>query len=251
VNDLRWVFGLVLGLVFVPGLRAQSFSCPTGTQDMLDYFVMAYPARTTNFMGPGNANPVYSTVVPELGATFPESGYFVWTKSSAGYPWDVKTFDENYIYDRTTELIWTDPTSFKRFTVDLPLSHRCLAPTAGATIKTLSANSNYSSYTNCQSYLTQNLAYVKTTITPPGLVQTDGNLGVVQTRELRYQYGCDSKYGNCSDMEVFSMGFLIGLYEWQHYQNENSTWTLVQESNINEYDSGSVTPYLPCTNSYQ
>jgi len=48
----------------------------------------------------------------------------------------VKTFDSNYIYDRSTELNWNDPTSFKRFNRDLLMSQRCLrTDQVGVTLK--------------------------------------------------------------------------------------------------------------------
>jgi len=94
---------------------------------MLNYFVMAYPNRVDQHMAPGNANPIYSSIVPDYANNnYGSSGYFIWTKSPNGYPWDVKTFDYNYIYDRSTELNWNDPTSFKRFNRDLAMSQRCL-----------------------------------------------------------------------------------------------------------------------------
>src|SRR5437879_11122746 len=96
-------------------------------------------------MGPGNANPIYSAIFPDNGLSFAATGYFVWTKGANGYPWDVKTFDQNFVYDRSTELTWTDPQTFKRFNVDIPMSPRCVAK--GATspaIQIPAANSNYS-----------------------------------------------------------------------------------------------------------
>lgn len=70
----------------------------------MNYFTMNYPNRVDHYMAPGNANPVYTAIVPELTSSFASQGYFLWIKSPAGYPWDVKAFDGNYIYDRTTEL---------------------------------------------------------------------------------------------------------------------------------------------------
>lgn len=215
------------------------------------YFTMGYPQRQTNFMGPGNANPIYTTIVPDDGEAFAETGYFVWSKSLVGYPWDVKTFDENYIYDRTTELSWTDPTSFKRFSIDLPMSQRCITvDEAGAAIKVASANTNYSSYSNCAKTQTQNLGYVLNRISAPVTVNTGGNLGDVLTRTFTYQYSCNSSYQNCTYREDFSLGYQIGLYNWKYYQNNAGKWSLVQQSTINEFDAGAVVPYLPCTNSY-
>ena len=92
----------------------------------MNYFVMAYPARVDSFMAPGNANPIYTSIFPDDATNnYAASGYFVWTKSPVGYPWDIKTFDTQYVYDRTTELSWTDPTTFKRFDHDLPMTRRC------------------------------------------------------------------------------------------------------------------------------
>ena len=43
-------------------------------------------------------------------------GHQIWEmKSSAGFPWDMNTFDEQYIYRSVTEQSWSDPTSFKIF----------------------------------------------------------------------------------------------------------------------------------------
>jgi hypothetical protein len=243
---------VLLGVFASVSAFAQTFSCPSGAEDMLQYFAMGYPNRLSSYMGPGNANPIYTTIVPDLGTSYATSGYFVWTKSSVGYPWDIKAFDKNYVYDRTTELSWTDPTSFKRFSIDLPMSRRCVpVGKAAAPIKVASTNTNYGSYANCQSTQTQNLGYVLNSISAPVNVSTGGNLGTVSTRYFKYQYSCDSNYANCAYMEIFSLGYQVGLYDWKYYQNQSGKWVQVQESNINEFDVGQATPYLPCANSYQ
>lgn len=227
-------------------------SCPAGSEDMMNYFTMGYPNRLDNYMGPGNANPIYTTIVPDLGTAFATAGYFVWTKSAVGYPWDIKTFDSKYIYDRTTELSWTDPTAFKRFTTDLPMSPRCIKiGKAGPTIKISSASTNYSSYGNCAITQTQNLGYVLNSITGPVMINTGGNRGALKTRQFKYKYSCDSNYANCAYMEVFSLGYQYGLYDWKYYLNQGGLWVLQQESSINEFDSGAAIPYLPCSDSYQ
>jgi hypothetical protein len=52
-------------------------------------------------------------------------------------------------------------------------------------------------------------------------------------------------------MEVFSLGYQVGLYDWKYYQNQSGKWVQVQESVINQMDNGQATPYLPCASSYQ
>jgi len=219
---------------------------------MMNYFLMGYPNRLSSHMGPGTANPSFPYISPDLGTNFATSGYFLWIKSTNGYPWDVKTFDQNYVYDRSTELVWGDPTSFKRFNQDLPMSHRC-APIGkqGATIKIPSASTNFTSYSNCQPAKVQNLGYVKNQISVPRSFDTKGNLGTVLERDFIYQYSCDSNYENCKYQEIFRLGYQVGIFDWRYYNNVNGKFQLVQESKINHFGPGSATPYLPCSTSYE
>lgn len=218
----------------------------------MNYFVMGYPNRLNNYMGPGNANPIYTTITPDLGSSFATSGQFDWTKSSVGYPWDIKTFDSNYIYDRTTELSWTDPTSFKRFNTDLPMSRRCVpVKRAGGSIKVAAGNTTYTLYANCLPTVTQPLGYVFNTISAPAWVNLGAALGSVKSRNFIYRYSCNSSYENCTYQEVFSLGYGVGLYDWKYYVNQNGSFVLKQESVINQFDSGAAMPYLPCSSSYQ
>lgn len=245
---------LLAALIFVScsSLFAQNReTCPSGNEDMMNYFTMAYPNRLANYMGPGNANPIYTTITPDLGSSFATTGQFLWTKSAVGYPWDIKVYDSNYIYDRTTELSWTDPTTFKRFNNDLPMSQRCVPINGwGGQIKISASKTNYTSYAACLPTLTQNLGYVVNNISVPATYNI-GNLGPVKARLFIYQYSCNSSYANCAYEEVFSLGYGIGLYDWRLYVNQNGTFVRKQESVINQFHSGSATPYLPCTNSYQ
>src|SRR5690348_15883311 len=136
---------------------------------MLNYFLMAYPDRIDQNMGPGNANPIYSSVSPDYASNaHAASGYSVWTTSPSDYRLDVKTFDSNYVYDRATELGWSDPTSFKRFNHDLPMSQRCVrSDQAGATLKIPASNTLYQSYFQCLPCQTQPLGYVLNSISAP------------------------------------------------------------------------------------
>lgn len=250
--EMKTVVLVALVLVSCPILFAQQGeSCPAGTEDMMNYFTMAYPNRLASFMGPGNANPIYTTVTPDLGSNFAITGQFLWVKSSLGYPWDVKVYDANYVYDRTTELSWTDPTAFKRFNTDLPLSPRCVPLNQrGEEIKIAAANTNYTSYASCSPTKTQNLGYVINRISAPATYHI-GNIGQIKTRVFTYQYSCNSNYQSCAYQEIFRLGYGIGLYDWKYYVNQNGTFVFQQESLISQFESGSATPYLPCTNSYQ
>jgi len=251
-DPLKYLAVFVFATCVLAQSQQQSFSCPRGTEDMLNYFLMAYPARVDQHMAPGNANPIYSSIVPDYGNTsYAASGRFVWTKSLSGYPWDIKVFDTYFIYDRATELGWDDPTSFKRFNVDLPMSQRCVPNgQAGTTLKIAAAKTYYRSFAQCSPYKTQPLGYVLTSVSSPTSVNV-GNVGTVKTRYYKYRYTCDQNYANCQYMEVFSLGAGIGLFDWKYYVNQNGSFVLKQESIINQQQGGQTTPDLPCTSSYQ
>lgn len=243
----------LLALIFPVLSPAQStFSCPYGYEDMLNYYVMAYPARVDHYMGPGNANPIYSSISPELDSTsFAPTGYVVQTKSAVGYPWDVKTYDKQYVYDRTTELSWTDPTTFKRFVKDLPMTQRCVFSWGpGATIEIPASNTYYQSFSQCSVTQTQPLGYVVNSTSAPFSARLP-NLGYIQARTFTYQYTCNQNYASCQYKEVYSLGRGIGVYDWKYYVSKNGQFVLSAESVINNEDVGQVTPILPCPNSYQ
>ena len=244
-----WCFALCVCVV--PSLKAQTYQCPSGTEDMLRYFVMGYPNRADYMLAPGNANPIYSSVQPEYGSAYAAQGYFVWTKSQAGFPWDVKTFDKNYIYDRSTEMNWTDPLSFKRFDKDLPLSPRCISTSSSSTIYVSKYRSGYGFYGQCVRTSSANLGYIVNTISKPTYVNAGSNLGTVSTRLLTYTYSCNSSYSGCLYKEVFSLGKGVGLYDWKYYVSQQGKWVQVQESIINKFTIGHSMPVFACPNTYQ
>ena len=230
----------------------QSFRCPKNSEDMLSYFVMSYPDRADHYMGPGNANPIYSSIDPDLGTSFATNGTFLWVKSASGYPWDVNTFDQNFVYHRSTELKWVDPTTFKRQVNDMAISPRCVSSHgAGPSLQIAPAQSTYQFYSNCQPYQTANLSYVSNSISKATSVNTGGNLGTVTTRYLTYKYACNSTYSSCGYMEVFALGKNVGLYDWKYYINQNGVMVLKQESVINNFSVGASTPYFACPNTAQ
>jgi hypothetical protein len=219
---------------------------------MMNYFVMAYPNRVDQHMAPGNANPIYNSIVPDYAnSAYAGTGYFLWTKSQNGYPWDVKVFDSYYIYDRSTELNWNDPTSFKRFNQDLPMSERCIrTDRGGTTLKIPASKTQYQMYSQCAPTQTQPLGNVVNSISAPSMANV-GNVGSVKTRYFTYKYSCNQYYSQCQYMEVYSLGYGLGLYDWKYYVNKNGNFVLQQESVINNLQGGQTTPSLPCTSSYQ
>ena len=85
-----------------------AFTCAPGQTDMMTYFVMNQQHRAQQFMS-GQTTSIYTEVFPNL--DFASTGYWFWLKSPEAHGFDVKAFDPNYIYIRSTELTWNDNTT--------------------------------------------------------------------------------------------------------------------------------------------
>jgi hypothetical protein len=159
---------------------------------------------------------------------------------------DVKAFDQNYVYIRSTELTWTDNTTFKRFVNDLPIAARCVAPDApGPEIQVLSTSFQY--FSSCSAYKSSSLGSARNDLDAPALMNAGGNIGQVSMRVLHYRYNCDSSFQNCVNEEQFFLGSGYGLWQWKHYKNG----VLVSSTLVNDIQTGTASGTLPCTQSYQ
>jgi hypothetical protein len=226
------------GIVF-----AQEFSCPAGQADVMKYFVMAESLRENQYMS-GSPNPIYTKVFPN--EDFAETGYWFWLKSATANGFDVKTFDGKNIYMRSTELIWTNNTTFKRFVNDLPITARCVTEgQAGPEIKVQDTSFKY--YSSCKSYKESNLGTAVNDLDAPVLMDTGGNIGQVWTRVFHYHYNCNKDFQQCADEEQFFLANGYGEWQWQHYHNG----VLVNSTLINNIEPGSTNATLPCAESYE
>jgi hypothetical protein len=223
--------------------NAQSFSCPSPQVDVMQYFVMSKQNRDNQFMN-GQPTSICTEVFPD--EDFAASGYWFWLKSASAHGFDVKAFDQNYVYIRSTELIWADNTTFKRFVNDMPIVARCVASNApGPEIPV--ADTSFRYFSSCSAYKSSNLGTAFNDLDAPVLMDTGGNTGQLLTRVLHYRYNCDSAFQNCSNEEQFFLGSGYGLWQWKHYQNG----TLVNSTLINNIEPGTASGTLPCTQSYQ
>ncbi len=226
-----------------PPNNGQNLSCPAGQTDVMQYFAMNKQTRALQFMN-GQPNSIYTEVFPDQ--DFASSGYWFWLKSASAHGFDVKAFDQNYVYIRSTELTWTDNTTFKRFNHDLPIAARCVdANAAGPEIQI--ADTAFQYFSSCSPYKSSSLENAVTDLDAPLLIDTGGNLGQLPTRVLHYRYNCDSLYQNCVNEEQFFLGSGYGIWQWKHYQSG----VLVKSALMNNLASGTPTAILPCPQSYQ
>lgn len=224
-------------------LLAQEFACPAGKTDVMKYFVLGQSARASQFMS-GTSNPIYTKVFPNQ--DFAAVGYWFWLKSTTGNGFDVKAFNENYVFMRSTELVWSNNTTFKRFVHDVPVAARCVTEgEAGPEIRV--RDTSYQYYSSCQPYKQSQLGTAVNTLDAPALMDTGGNIGQVWTRVLHYRYNCNADFQQCADEEQFYLANGYGEWQWKHYK----TGVLVNSTLINNIEPGSTDATLPCADSYE
>ena len=221
-----------------------TISCPSGTYDMLDWMTLDSSLRSTYHLE-GTSNPLYTTWTPG-------SGKFFWVKGGLGYPWDIQLYDSKYIYLWVTEMSWTVPQSYKKFTnnTNLPLVPRCaMAGTPGSTIKV--SNTNYDLHTSCSQSCSVTLG-LQTSINQvwgPYTYSFGGSLPAnLRTLMISYRYNCDTNYANCGDKEEYYLTQKYGLVQWVHYIRIPATgaYAQLQKTIFNKLVVGVVTPDFPC-----
>ncbi len=224
-------------------VTAQNFSCPAGQVDVMKYFAMDQQKRANHFMA-GSPNPIYTVVFPDR--DFAETGYWFWLKSPKAHGFDVKSFDSKYVYMRSTELVWKDNSTFKRFVHDLPIADRCVTEgKPGGEVKV--ADTTFQYFSGCRPYKKGTVGTAVNDLDKPELMDTGANLGRVWTRVLHYHYDCDRSYQNCKDEEQFYLGNAYGLWQWKHYRNGS----LVKSGLMNNLEQGQTSARLPCPESFQ
>src|ERR1700751_4445916 len=73
--------------------------------DMMNWLTMSPTLISSNHMA-GTAHPLF---------TRKTSSRLYWTKTMAGFPWDIQLYDNNYVYLWVTELDWQNPRTYKVF----------------------------------------------------------------------------------------------------------------------------------------
>jgi hypothetical protein len=236
----------ILLAALLSGAAAQesaTFSCPVGKADIMKYFVMSKSRRSQHYLT-GSTNSVYTQVFPN--EDFAPQGYWFWIKSPKAHGFDVKVFDRDRVYMRATELIWTDNTTFKRFTRDLPISERCVPEgQPGAEVRV--ADTRFDFYSSCKVYKSSTLGTAVNSLDAPELMNVGGNVGQAWTRVLHYRYNCDKDFQKCADEEQFFLANGFGLWRWKHFRDG----ALLKSTLMNDLKQGQPTSDLPCPESYR
>ena len=219
------------------------FSCPAGQEDAMQYFVMRKDLREDHYLS-GEANPSYTKIFPDV--DFAPSGYWFWLKSPEAHGFDIKTFDEKYIYIRGTELEWKDNSTFKRKEQDNPLTERCVPVNAASQVERVS-NARFSFYANCKPYKSSSLGTIVDNLDAPEMMDAGGDIGQVSTRVLHYRFNCDKHFENCKDEEQSFLGKGYGRWKWVHLKYGEVVKTTV----VNRVSKGTAHAIPPCENAYK
>ena len=239
---LKSMSALVLTALVCAAAHAQDFSCPSGQDDVMHYFAMSQDRRANHYLE-GKPNSIYTEVFPDQ--DFAAEGYWFWLKSPKAHGFDVKAFDQKYVYMRSTELEWKDNRTFKRFVHDLPIAARCVPPDkAGPQIKV--ADTSFQYYRDCQPFKSSKIGKAVLDLDAPEEMDA-GGLGRVSTRVLHYHYDCDKDFDHCRQEEQFFLANGFGLWQWKHFKEGD----LVKTALMNDLKKGKAAESLGCSQSYE
>jgi hypothetical protein len=219
-------------LFLLASLGVSAQTCKPNQYDMLQWMVPQL--GTIN----GHANVLYS-----------DTGTFYWVKGVAGYPWDVKTFDQNGIYDQRTENVWNDPSTFKEFEKPIKLMPRCIdvpaAPGKIAQVLIDSADSLFDIHSSCASYTTHSLGFVINEVWGP-YTYSIGKMPPAATLVHSYRYSCGSEFNACKYKETYELQKNNGMMRWTYYISDNGVYVQHSQTVHALATVGNITPVHPC-----
>jgi hypothetical protein len=219
----------------------------------LGLLAVASPAQTC----PSNQADMLTWMLPWQGlqnghfdVLYPASGTFYWVKGAGGYPWDVDAFDGKYVYQVDTELVWNQPTTFKRFVHPLRWMPRCVSipqtPGKIATVTVPASDADFEIHSSCTQFTPSNLGNIVNELwwNPSQVV---GANPAQPTITLSYRYSCDSSYSTCKYKETFALQQGNGLVQWTYYQlQSNGQYLQLNQTTHGVASPGSVQPVHPC-----
>jgi hypothetical protein len=141
-----------------------------------------------------------------------DTGYSLkFIKSQQGWPVEIKPYDSQFIYDRTTENGWTSPRDFKQFNPQLAMCPRWWD---GVSLGPTHLVSPFEFWKNCALVSKSDYGQVKHDIIGPYPINFDGDIGTVPSIIIRY-FGNGN--GNIfSDREELYLTQRAGWCKWTH-----------------------------------
>lgn len=181
-------------------------------------------------------------------------------KGAGGFPWDINTFDEEFIYQSITEVDWETPTTFKMFASTSRTTGNggiVWAPRfvnrPGFNPPIVTADSTYRTYSACGTYTTSNLGGpVMTQVEGPYSINFGGTIGQQSALIQKYFWGWKASLPMIQqpgylNMEVNYYVIGLGHVQWELHTLVNGLYTLQQTSAFNTKVSGGAPGLVfPC-----
>jgi hypothetical protein len=174
-----------------------------------------------------------------------DSGHSMWfTKTPKAFPWDVKAYDTNFIYDTATELDWKSSRNFKKNNPQWPMCPRFW--NGDPTLYQFSQHANWQPFVNCIPGVGGDVGPVYYPIQGPFPMDFGGDVGIAGTILLTYYW---------SDMKQREQLFLTdraGWVDWTHavltqLSPNLSQYVIDARVTHNKIVPGTLIPQFPCT----
>jgi len=160
----------------------------------------------------------------------------IYMKTQKGWPWDVKSYDANWIYDWITEADWTDPHDFKENVPKMIMCPRIWDGNNGWTRSDGPVPVKF--HKNCQ-IITTGSNSPTFSLKGPYPYNFGGGVGTLQTIRLDYMW-------SPHDLEQLYLTLQHGWVLWVYKKLINAHWQIQQYSNHNWVVTGTVAPVFPC-----
>jgi len=162
-------------------------------------------------------------------------------KDPRGWPWDVKSYDQNFIYDWITELDWTSPRNYKAFNPPLSMCPRFWDGDPYNSAEIIHPTSNYDTFINCKKVQSANLQEVAYNIHAPVLMDFGGDVGEQETIIIEYYWD------SASNRELLYLTRKAGWVKWCHQSFVSSVYVTDAMTLHNKIvPSGAPTLQFPC-----
>lgn len=182
----------------------------------------------------------------------PVTGYGkIWRlKTQAGDTWDIQLYNEDFVFDSATEVVYGDPRQFKVHHTEwgpgIPRCPRYI--TTGLPSPPLhSLSTAIEQYKNCQVVNRFSLGYVCNTLIGPYPIDHGGDVGLKDTFVIHYNW--NGTAGVYTDQETYWYVTGVGLVRWTHAKlDTKSGMYVVDQTSVHNKISKGVPPKtnFPC-----
>jgi len=171
------------------------------------------------------------------------TGYSLkFVKSQQGFPIEVKPYDTEFIYDRTTENGWTSDRDFKQFN---PMLAICPRWWDGISMGPTHQSSPFEFWENCAVVKKADAGQVKYELAGPFDVTFGGDVGVTACIILRYYWNGTSQV--YLDREELFLTLKVGWCKWTHSKLVNGVYQIDTATLHNKIVAGGPPPVqFPC-----